>query len=401
MRRVWIGATTLLAIFASCTDGTVASTIPALELTPEIRIGSDTSDTSDTSDSSDSSGPEYQFTSIFSVVARGDNVYVMQRDVREIRVFGSDGRYRKTIGREGAGPGEFRSMWSMGIVGDSLWLIDIDLRRLTFFTPDGALISTVPFDPVPPTLGQDGTLFLPYADLVLRGGGYLGFGRGMARSVDMGDITANPLLRMDAKGRAVDTLAWVSIRNEDMILRSARSRSYRMQPFTDAPLTVYSPALARAYVIERWAAAKPEDAAIRVTALEASGDTAWVSDIPYVPTRLDPQRVDSVRASFERVLAARYPKEEITRALYAPAYRTPITAAVASEDGSLWIRWDELTRPASFTIVGPGGDIRAVVSAPPAVRLKWASDSLAWGEELDENDVPTLVRYRIARRIGR
>lgn len=386
MRSVWICATTLPAIFASCADGTVASTVPVLELTPEIRIGSDTS------------GPEYQFTSIFSVAAHGDNVYVMQRDVREIRVFGADGRYRKTIGREGAGPGEFRSMWSMGIVGDSLWLIDIDLRRLTFFTPDGALISTVPFDPVPPTLGQDGMLFLPYADLVLRGGGYLGFGRGMARSVDVGDITANPLLRMDAAGRAVDTLAWVSIRNEDMILRSAGSRSYRLQPFTDAPLTVYAPALARAYVIERWAATKPDEAALRVTALEAIVDTAWVRDIAYAPARLARERVDSVRESFARALATRYPKEEITRALYAPAYRTPITAAVAGEDGSLWIRWDELTRPASFTVVGPGGDISAVVSAPPAVRLKWVSDSLAWGEELDENDVPSLVRYRIVRR---
>lgn len=69
---------------------------------------------------------------------------------------------------------------------------------------------------------------------------------------------------------------------------------------------------------------------------------------------------------------------------------------MTSADGSLWIRWDELTRSAILTVVGPDGAVAAHVSAPPAVRLKWIAGSMAWGEELDENDVPTLVRYRIS-----
>ena len=376
----------LLLATAGCDTEARDVAADTVRLVEEKRIGSETS------------GPEYQFSTLSFVVARADDVYVVQRGISEIRVFDAEGRYRRTIGREGAGPGEFQSMWSVGIVGDSLWTIDINLRRLTFFTLGGSLISTVQFEPVPPTLGQGGMLFLPYADIVLRDGGFLGFGRGMASSVDVGDITAYPLLRLDAKGSTVDTLGWKSIRNDDLILRSANSRSYRPQPFTDAPLSEYAPALQRAYLIERWSATGPDAASVRITAIESSGDTAWVRELPYTPAPLENRLIDSVRAQMEREdTRRRYPKEEIARALYAPAFRTPVTAAVASENGSLWIRWDELTQPASLTVLGPDGNIAALVSAPARVRLKWISDSTAWGEELDENDVPTLVRYRISR----
>ncbi len=374
----------LLVTAAGCGTEARDVVVDTVRLVAEKRIGSETS------------GPEYQFTNLSFVVAQGDDVYVVQRGINEIRVFDAEGRYRRTIGREGAGPGEFQSMWSVGIIGDSLWTIDINLRRLTFFTLGGSLISTVQFEPVPPTLGEGGKLFLPYADLVLREGGFLGFGRGMASSVDVGDITAYPLLRLDGKGSTVDTLGWRSIRNDDLILRSAKSRSYRPQPFTDAPLAVYAPALQRAYLIERWSATEPNASSVRITAIEASGDTAWVRELPYTPAPLESRIVDSVRGQMERAEARRYPKEEIARALYAPAFRTPITAAVTSENGSLWIRWDESTRPATMTVVGPDGEVAALVSAPAGVRLKWISDSTAWGEELDENEVPTLVRYRIS-----
>lgn len=368
---------------AACDVPTKQATAVELRLIAETRIGSETD------------GPEYQFTTISHVVASGDNVYVVQRGVPEIRVFGNDGRYRRTIGRQGAGPGEFESMWSMGIVGDSLWSIDINLRRLSFFNLTGALISTVPFDPIPLSLGES-VLFMPYPDVLMRDGDFLGFGRGAASSIDNGDITANPLMRMTPDGRAADTLAWVSITHDDMILRSARSRSYRPQPFTDAPLAVYAASARRAYVIERWAATEPNTAAVRITALGAGGDTAWVRELSYEPARLDPAIVDSIRGRLVRALAARYPREEVHRALFAPTWRTPVTAAVAGDNGTLWIRWDEDTKPGRYTVLNPDGVVVADVLAPKKVNLRWVSDSTAWGDALDENDVPTLVRYRIS-----
>lgn len=370
---------------AACSAPGGDAAMPPLRLDPDVRIGSETE------------GPEYQFTAINFVAARGDDVFVAQRGGNEVRVFGADGRHRRTIGRVGSGPGEFQAIWSLGVLGDTLWTIDIDLRRLTLFGPDGATLATVPFEAVPPTLGESGRLFLPYADVLLPDRGFLGFGRGIASSVDVGDVTAYPLLRLDPNGNTVDTLAWVSIKNDDLILRSEKSRSYMPQPFTDSPLTVYSAPIGRAYVIERWCATEPDAGTIRVTAINAAGDTVWTRDIPYTPAPLEPGLADNARADLLSHYGKRYLESEIRRALYVPAFRTPVSAAVASTNGALWIRWDEHTRPASYTLLTPTGELAGEAAAAPAVRLRWVSDSVAWGEELDANDVPTLVRYRITR----
>lgn len=379
--RLRVAFASLLAACASANEDTA---VGAMSLVAEVRAGSE------------SQGPEYQFTSLNYVAVHGDNVYVAQRSTNDIRVFGHDGVYRRTIGREGQGPGEFASIWSMGIAGDSLWLIDVNLRRMTLFTPAGALISTIPFDPVPDNLGR-GLLFLPYPDVLMREGDFLGLGRGSGSSLDGGEITANPLLRMTPGGRTADTLGWVSVRNDALIFRSARSRSFRTQPFTDSPLTAYAAASRRAYVIERWCATSDDAAVVKVTALDAKGDTAWVRALPYTPVRLNRAKVDSVLAAFDRVEGARYGPDEIRRALYAPVFRTPVTSVVADDRGALWIRWDEGTRPGSYTVLGGDGRVTATANVPAGIRLRWVSDSTAWGEELDENDVPTLVRFRIAR----
>lgn len=368
-----------------CSQSPESMTASQRTLTPELRIGSETE------------GPVYQFSDITHVMAAGDDVYVVQRHVPEIRVFGRDGRHRQTIGREGQGPGEFETVWAAGLVGDSLWVIDINLRRLSVFTLGGALVSTVVFDPVPPTLGE-GLLFLPYPESLMPDGNFLGFGRGSGRSVANGDITAQPLLRMTPEGRTADTLAWVSIRNDDLILQSDRSMAFMSQPFSDAPITVLAPLARRAYVIERWASTEPGDASIRVLGLNASGDTAWMRDVRYTPAALDVRLVDSVRGLVEKGYGARYPRDVIHRAFYAPSYRAPVSGAVAADDGSLWIQWGDETRPGSYTVIDPTGEVAGAVTVPSRARLLWVSDSVAWGAELDANDVPTLVRYRSGNR---
>lgn len=379
-----LGAALIVIVFAACRERPDVARSARKELTAETRIGSETN------------GAEYQFTTIAHVVATSDNVYVVQRDAPEIRVYRNDGGYVRTIGRQGGGPGEVQSIWSMGIVGDSLWVIDVDLRRLTFFTLDGTLISTVPFEPVPPSLGQPGArIFLPYPQVLMREGDFLGFGLGTGSALADGIVAANPLMRMNTDGHAADTLGWVSVKNDDMILRSDKSRMFRPQPFSDTPITVFGAAARRAYVVERWAATESNAGSVRATAIDASGDTAWVREISYTPARLDPGRIADVRSQLEKGLARYFSREEINRALYAPMHRTPVTSAVAAEGGALWIRWDSLTTRGSYSVIQADGRDVISVSASPRIRLRWVSDSTAWGEELDENDVPTLVRYRV------
>ena len=61
----------------------------------------------------------------------------------ELRVYGPDGRWSRSIGREGDGPGEFRLLGSFQLVApDTLIAFDPSGPRVTVFTAEGALASS-------------------------------------------------------------------------------------------------------------------------------------------------------------------------------------------------------------------------------------------------------------------
>ncbi len=72
-------------------------------------------------------------------------IYVLDIMSQEIRVFDSDGSWSHTIGRKGAGPGEFRGATGMALgQGDTLWVVDPTMDRYSAFTAEGRLVGTYP-----------------------------------------------------------------------------------------------------------------------------------------------------------------------------------------------------------------------------------------------------------------
>lgn len=71
--------------------------------------------------------------------------------------FETDGTLRATVGRSGAGPGEFRVMSSLAVRGDSVIVGDGVLRRTSVFDEDGLLLGDE--EGLPPIVGplEDGT----------------------------------------------------------------------------------------------------------------------------------------------------------------------------------------------------------------------------------------------------
>jgi hypothetical protein len=65
----------------------------------------------------------------------------------EIRLFDAAGRYLRSVGRRGAGPGEFSEYSSVAMypVGDSVLALDNGLFRLHLFGPDMQYVETRPF----------------------------------------------------------------------------------------------------------------------------------------------------------------------------------------------------------------------------------------------------------------
>jgi hypothetical protein len=59
----------------------------------------------------------------------------------QLRIFGPDGTFQGSWGREGEGPGEFQSIRVMGVLGpDTLVVLDGRLRRISLFVPEQGFV---------------------------------------------------------------------------------------------------------------------------------------------------------------------------------------------------------------------------------------------------------------------
>ena len=75
---------------------------------------------------------------------RDGNVYVADAQASEIRVFSPDGTHLRTIGRSGAGPGEFTDLYSIAWMGDTLAALDPRAGRISLLSRTGEWIGQIP-----------------------------------------------------------------------------------------------------------------------------------------------------------------------------------------------------------------------------------------------------------------
>lgn len=93
----------------------------------------------------DASMPEGTFfESVIDVACDNDgNVYACDYRANNIKIFDSSGKYIKTIGSKGQGPGEFNMPFKIAVSDDRLIVWDMMNSRLCAFTPDGEFINSV------------------------------------------------------------------------------------------------------------------------------------------------------------------------------------------------------------------------------------------------------------------
>lgn len=95
-------------------------------------------------------GSEYSFSQIGSITVNDEYIYISDWKEVYIKIYDHDGRYIRTIGNSGQGPGEFSRISGMQIINQKeLVVFDGNSRRLTFFSLEGELIKTLSIKEIP------------------------------------------------------------------------------------------------------------------------------------------------------------------------------------------------------------------------------------------------------------
>ncbi len=114
--------------------------------------------------------------------------------------------------------------------------------------------------------------------------------------------------------------------------------------------------------------------------------------------------IDSVIKSVsERASRRTFPnRREAARAirdvLYQPDFLPPVTGAVIGRDGTVWIKRESIPGDSiAWNVIDELGNMVGVLTLPKNLRVRQVQRDLVWAVELDEFDVPYVVRFRVER----
>ena len=331
--------------------------------------------------------PDYEFVNIVAIHRLPDGAVAVgdyQTQTPTIRIYDSQGRLLRKLGRLGEGPGEFRGLSALLQSGDTLIVFDSRLLRLTRYLAGGTLLGTQPVR----TDAVNGRVYIT---------GRLASGRWLVTTPHQPNWSHGPGIYRDTlRVGTLDPSSTGSVRWAG--------------DFPGATLFAYLPAEKSRWVAG-WAFVSP-NTLVRVAAdTIIVGDTA-VPELQYLrsdgrlirgvalPLGAPPDLSRQRAAARDEGLALDRTgsNKAYAQALYeaprpTPRYRSFIVAA----DGTLWIRlWEEdPADPPRYLILSSEGNVRARVSLPPrsevlSVQGPWIAVVLK-----DEDDVERvgLIRW--------
>jgi len=378
-----------------CGEGSVAeeevlTAVPAWHLEEEVRIGHE-------------GDPEYALVPVGGLAVSEDGrLLVSQPQERAIRVFDREGRFVDRIGRGGDGPGEFLRMGLIGVLAGTIWAVDCrEVCFVQFFDEGGNWLERIQTPRLqPPFIG--GSRYYPLPD-----GGML------APSATTGDIIESsheqPWLRSDAGGTVVDTLpgflsqGLVRIQNRITLPdgRTVDSSVGASHPFSTRSWMGIAPdqsSLVRAEVVP-----DPEGGAASLLLVRFTpyGDTLAMGEL-LLPRHPLPQAVvDSALGPQVARLAGPLGDEEralreLRSRVRVPDYYPPLRSLVVTKEGGSWLAL-EGPGETRWLVLDPFFNPLAVVELPPRLEPVVIEGDMLWGSELNELDVPQVVRYRVVR----
>lgn len=300
-------------------------------------------------------------------------IHVLDSQASEVRVFGADGTWLRTLGGPGEGPGEFNNPAGIDLHPDdgSIWVMGPN--RFTAFDPDGTFRSTHPRTfgyhavPWPGGFGVDGALH---------------------------DVASfDSFVRFSPDIQPADTFTVPRV--ETPTIRVVRTDGTGMMSMTPA----FSPRLhwqfdPRGYI---WSATSDE---MRFVQQTLEGDTVRILRRPHTPVSVSAEEARQAVERMEEQIGRFGTDIEIEGDLVAGEFKPAFEAFFLDEVGRLWVK---PTHPADADPVlelwSEEGHYLGRIETPegfqalyPVPRVK---GSHIWAVVTDEFDVPSVVRFRI------
>lgn len=371
-------------------DEDVLTTVPAWHVEEELRIGRE-------------DDPDHALVPVGGLAVTEDGrVLVSQPQDRAIRVFDREGRFLQRLGRAGDGPGEFLRLGIIGVLGGTIWAVDCrEVCFVQFFDDGGTWLDRIQTPRLErPFIG--GQSYYPLPD-----GGML------AAAASVGDIIETsheqPWLRSDSDGAVVDTLPGrlspgiVIIENRVTLPdgRTVESPAGASHPFAARSWMGIAPdqsSLVRAQAIP---AEDDGSAAILLVRFTPDGDTVATGELSLPRRPIPPAVADSALDAQVARLAGplggeERARRELTSRVSVPDYYPPLRSLVVTKEGGSWLALEGLAET-RWLILDPYFDALAVVELPPRFEPVVIEGDVLWGSELNEFDVPQVVRYRVVR----
>jgi hypothetical protein len=338
-------------------------------------------------------------------VSRDGVIAVAQPQDNAVRFFDPAGRSVGSVGRAGDGPGEFRALSYGGWVGDTLWVYDGRLSRMTFIGPERQVLrSTLQTTSVRPREADAGRIpeFRVAGPQAVHPDGSVDavLLQPTGPAAAGWDQRYTAAFRVSAAGRILWLIGRVpDSGHEDFYYYptlpdgSVRGRPL---PFAVPPGLEWSPDGSRV-ALTAAGARRGAEVMIDVIMMDRGGDTLYARSYPVRAIPLPRSVADSAIAAN---VAALGPAGDVwashARSRVPQIYPPVETGSVVGRDGSLWLALRGTTQIRQYLVLDPAGNVRGMASLPRNVQIRAADENHVWGIELDQYQVPSIVRYRFA-----
>ncbi len=324
---------------------------------------------------SDESSKDMLLTQVSDLVVLPDGRVVTAHS-REtlLRVFDRNGKFLRTVGRRGQGPGEFTSAGSIGLLGDTLWVGDSPRYQLFDLT----------FTPI----GQAGARVSGFNPGLMNGG------LALARTRAGGDSQVVVLL--DGQGELVRRIPVEVKDGRRRIAASLRGEPINLVvPLGAQAMMALAPGGADAVVVEPaevWGG-RPGQIAIRRFTPDGRVSPPITASLP--PRPLPRSVADSVFDAWAENYARNGVTGDIRSKATPPSHFPAFNTLGYFGDGLLWV--GHFDQPVRY-VVGTDGRLMYEVRLPAGLDVVYADRTRVWGTIPDADGVPMILQYRLERR---